>query len=86
MTEKQYIVRVDTNPPLYFGPFTETQASEASGALQNRYEHETGTYMLLGAVDAPDSEAAAFNDPNWVDCGPCDCGAHTVDQCTCFDD
>jgi hypothetical protein len=66
MSDKQYIVRVDTMPPLYFGPFTSVEAaSEASNKLQNRYEHETGTYMVLGDCGADDSAAIEFNSPDY---------------------
>ena len=61
----QYIVRVDSDPPLFFGPFTKDESEQASAELQDKYETETGTYMLCPTVESSIDKAVEFNDPNY---------------------
>lgn len=59
--DRKYTVRVDTNPPLYFGPYTKAEADAASGTLQERFMHETATYMLVASSDDSVTLAVEFN-------------------------
>lgn len=63
--DKKYIVRVDSNPPLYFGPYTKDHAQEVSDTLQERFLMETGTYMLVSESDGDVDEALTFNHPDY---------------------